>query len=69
MGDYAEDQIRAAFDAGMPGRARLWQHIRAEVEKAPPLDDETRDRLRVLLTSRIPTRPPKPPGSDLARAA
>jgi hypothetical protein len=66
MANYADEQIAAALAAGLPGRAKLWRTIKAEVDdKAPPLTDVQRDQLKMLLRPdpvlppRIPPRPAK----------
>lgn len=62
---YAADKIAEAEAAGDHAAYRFWSRVKADVDAAPPLSPDQRDRLRVLLR-RTPTKPsrdrrPKPP--------
>ncbi len=63
---YAANKIAEAEAAGDRAAYRFWSRVRADVDQAPPLTDEQRSRLAVLLRRRTADKPtrarrPKPP--------
>lgn len=66
---YAASKANEALVAGDMRGFEYWMHVKAEVDKAPPLAPEIRDRLSVLLRPALPDRmPPRPPKRQAAAA-
>ena len=58
---YAEAKANEALATGDMRGYEYWMRVKAEVDKAPPLVPEIRDRLSVLLRPALPDRmPPRP---------
>lgn len=46
---FEDRQIRLALERGDQAEADFWRRVKADVDEAPPLSPEVRDRLAVLL--------------------
>lgn len=46
---FEDQQIRLALERGEHADAEFWRRVKADVDQAPPLSAEVRDRLSVLL--------------------
>lgn len=67
---YAEAKANEALAAGDMKAFEFWMAVKKDVDAAPPLAPEIRDRLSVLLRPALPDRiPPRPEPRKPARRA
>ena len=53
---HADRMIAEAGARGDMAKVRFWTRIKAEVDLAPAFDQETKDRLRILLAAPAPAQ-------------
>lgn len=53
---YAVRMAAEARARGDMAKVKFWLHIKAQVDLAPEFDQETKDRLRILLASPPPAQ-------------
>ena len=46
---FEDQQIRLALERGSAADAEFWRRVKADVDAAPPLSAEVRDKLSILL--------------------
>lgn len=46
---FEDRQVRLALERGDIAEAEFWRRVKADVDQAPPLSAEARDKLSVLL--------------------
>lgn len=46
---FEDRQIRLALERGEQTEADFWRRVKADVDQAPPLSAEVRDRLAIIL--------------------
>ena len=46
---FEDRQIRLALERGNQAEAEFWERVRADVDQAPPLSAEVRDKLAIIL--------------------